>query len=414
MIDNRLSKVDILIQQKKYSEAERILKDLLTEDSTNIQFLALLADVCLQQGKTDAALSIIDNAIGLSPDTPALFYIKSTICIEKENLVEAEKNLARAIQLDPHDAAYFALLAHIKLYRKKYEEALQLADQSLAIDPENLVGLNTRSNALLKLNKSAESFATIEGALREDPNNAYTHANYGWGLLEKGQHKKALEHFREALKNDPGFEYAQAGMLEALKASNPVYRLFLKYAFWMGNFSSKYQWGVIIGFYIGMKALRLLASNNETLQPYLTPMIIALALIAFSTWVITPISNLFLRFNVYGKYLLSKKEIRSSNFVAISLAVFLLGLTAYLFAGTDEYLAIAVFGFSMMLPLSSIFLPSKYKTALVSYVAVLGLIGIAAIVVCFSTGELFNAMSTLFILGFVAYQWIANLLIIKE
>ena len=75
--DNRLSKVSILIQQKKYVEAEKQLSDLLTEDPNNIHFLYLLAEVYLGQEKFENANKIIENAIGLSPDTPHLFYIKS-------------------------------------------------------------------------------------------------------------------------------------------------------------------------------------------------------------------------------------------------------------------------------------------------------------------------------------------------
>ena len=45
MIDNTLSRVDILIQQKKFAAAEQILKDLLAKDANNIQLQALLAEV---------------------------------------------------------------------------------------------------------------------------------------------------------------------------------------------------------------------------------------------------------------------------------------------------------------------------------------------------------------------------------
>jgi tetratricopeptide (TPR) repeat protein len=348
--DNRLSKVGILIQQKKFAEAERILKDLLAEDSNDIQYLTLLSEVNLQQDKYEVARTIIDNAIGLSPDSPHLYYIKSRIAIQQNKYDEAEENIKRSIELDPYDADYFALLAHFKLSRKEFEEALDIANQALEIDAENILALNTRSTSLLKLDRKEESFDTIEGALREDPNNAYTHANYGWGLLEKGDHKKALVHFKEALKSIPNFEFAQSGMLEALKANSPVYRLFLKYSFWMSNLTSKYQWGVIIGFYIGFRVLRGIASLNETLRPYLTPLIIALALIAFSTWVIKPISNLFLRFNPYGQLLLKKNEKMSSNFVAASFALFIFGTLLYFIFSDEKFLTIAVFGFTMMLP----------------------------------------------------------------
>lgn len=412
--DNRLSKVEILIQHKKFAEAEKILSDLLSEDSNNIHFLSLLAEVYLQQGRFDNANTIIDNAIGISPDVPYLFYIKSRIAIHEDNFRGAEKYINQAIELDAYDADYFALLANIKLVRKEFNAALETANLALEIDAENLLALNTRSTALNKLNRSKESFETIQGALREDPNNAFTHANFGWGLLEKGNHKKALEHFKESLMNDPTNTYGQAGMLEALKATNPFYRMFLKYSFWMGNLTAKYQWGVIIGFYVGFRVLRMIAANNEALKPYLFPLIVALSLIAFSTWVITPISNLFLRFNKYGQLLLDKKEKLSSSFVAISLGIFIVGLILYFALSDEKMLTIAVFGFTMMLPLGSMLTPSKNKNALLVYTVVLAFVGLMAIGLTFSNGEMFNILSIVFILGFVGFQWLSNYMVIKE
>lgn len=412
--DNRLSKVDILLQQKKYPEAERILKDLLSAEPHSIHYLTLLAEVNLQQDKFDLAKGLIDQAIGRSPDSPHLFYIKARIAVQQDDYDAAEKNLTNAIELDPYDADYFALLATIKLSRKQFNEALDVANEALQIDAENLLALNTRSTALNKLNKKAESFQTIEGALREDPNNAYTHANYGWGLLENGDHKKALEHFREALKNQPDFNYAQAGMMEAMKAGNPFYRAFLKYSFWMGNLTSKYQWGVIIGLYIGVRILISVARSNENLQPYLVPLIILLGIFIFSTWVINPISNLFLRFNKFGKLLLNRKEKISSTLVAISLGVFAMGIISYLLLSDEKFLSVAVFGFAMMVPLGTMFSPTKYKHSLLIYTAVMALAGISAIGLAFYSGELFNIMAVVFVLGFVIFQWAANFLLIKE
>lgn len=412
--DIRLSRVDILFQQKKYSEAEQVLKDLLREDSNNIHLLSLLAEVNLQQDKYDIAKEIIEKAIGLSPDSSHLFYIKARIAIHQDKYTEAEQNIIQAIELAPYDADYFALLSNIKLTRKQYEQALELANKALEIDPENLLGLNARSSALLKLNRSEESFFTIEGALREDPNNAYTHANYGWGLLEKGNHKKALEHFKESLKKDPNFTYAQSGMIEALKATNPIYRVFLKYAFWINNLTAKYQWTVIIGFFLGTKILKIIANNNKTLQPYLTPLIIALAFVAFSTWIITPISNLFLRFNTFGQFLLDKKEKMSSNFVAIALLTFTIGILAFFIFSDQKFLTIAIFGFAMMLPFSVMYSDSKPKNALFVYTIAMAIIGIIAIVQTFISGELINEITLFFIFGFIAFQWIANYLMIND
>jgi tetratricopeptide (TPR) repeat protein len=208
-----------------------MILDLLREDSGDVDLLALLCEARLHQNKLEEAEETIDSAIALSPDYDYLFYTKARISLEKERYDEAESLLQHAIALDPLDANYFAFLAHIKSFRKEYAEALRLANKALELDSENLLALNTRSTAQLKLGNNEASFETIRGALREDPNNAYTHANYGWGLLEKGEVKKAMEHFKEALQNEPDQTYAQAGLQEALKARNPLYRLFLKYSF---------------------------------------------------------------------------------------------------------------------------------------------------------------------------------------
>ena len=402
------------MQQNRYEEAGRILKDLLQQEPNNVYVLALLAQVKLEQNDLQQAGQLINSAIGLSPDTDYLYYVKAVVARQADRYDEAEASLQQAIELNPQAAHYFALWASVKLMRKQYTAALELADEALELDPEHILGLNIRSTALLKLNKKEDSFSTIEGALSHDPNNPATHINYGWGLLEKGDHKKALEHFREALKINPNLQEAQAGMAEALKAKYVFYRLFLKYAFFMSNLTAKYQWGVIIGFYVASRVLQGLARTYESLQPVLTPITILIALIAFSTWVIMPISNLFLRLNPYGKYLLNRNERLSSDFVGISLLVMIAGVAGYLVLGGSSWLVVAMVGFAMMVPLSSMFSSSAHRGKLIAYAAAMAVVGAAGIFQAFRTGEPFNTFTTIFLFGFIAYQWIANFLRIRH
>jgi len=412
--DNRLTKVDILIQQEKYLEAENILKGMLAQDYNNILVLALTAEVKLQQDEYEDADTIVDTAIGLAPDAGDLYYLKSRIAMARNKFGEAEQLIKRAIEINAFDADYFSILASINLGRKNYNVALENANFALEIDAENITALNVRSAALIKLDRKEESYQTIEGALREDPNNPYTHANYGWGLLEKGDHEKSLAHFKESLSIDPNNQSAQAGMVEALKAKNPIYRLFLKYMFFMNKLTAKYQWGVIIGFYVGFRILRVIAKNNEALQPYLIPLLVALAIIAFSTWILGPVSNLFLRFNKYGQLLLDKEEKMSSNFVALGMAIFAIGGVLYFAMSDQKFLTVAIYGFAMMLPFSVMFSPTKYPNMLLIYTIAMAIVGAGAIAITFRTDELINTLTFVFIIGFVAFQWVANFLMIAE
>ena len=121
-----------------------------------------------------------------------------------------------------------------------------------------------------------------------------------------------------------------------------------------------------------------------------------------------------MRFNKYGQLLLDPKEKTSSNFVAISLGTFIVGLLLYIALYDKKMLTIAAFGFAMMLPLGTMFSPSKNKYGLLIYTIALALVGLIAIGLTFSTGEMYNLMTIVFIFGFVAFQWIANYILIKE
>lgn len=413
-MEHLIDRAMLLMQHERYAEAQNALKDILSQDPNNVYALTLMAQVHLNLDNLKEAEECIQSAIAISPDDADLYYVKSRIHLQKNEYDIAEKMISEAIELDPHESAYFAHWSFIKLMRKQYVKALELADDALALNPENILALNNRSTALIKLDRKDEAYTTISGALEEDPNNAYTHANYGWNLLEKGEHEKALVHFQEALKNDPNLEYAKDGMGEAIKAKNFLYRWFLNYAFWMNNLTSKYQWGVIIAFYVVYKVLNFIAARNENLQVFILPILILMAVFAMSTWIITPISNLFLRLNKYGKYVLSKNDIMSANLVGLSLLVCLIGLLLYFIQSNNNYLSLALFGFTMMIPLGVVFYPTKIKKILPIYTICMMVIGVLGIMEVFQTNVLFNGVISLYFLGLVAFQWGANYIFIQD
>ena len=414
MAEQLLQRAAILLQQQKYKEAESILGGLFAKDPANPVVIRLLSELKINQNKFDEALQLANNAIALDPSDADGFYLRARVFLQLDKYDDSEEDLQQAIALDPYDANYFALLSLVKTDRKHFSEALDYADQALEVDPENLMALNARSTALIKLNRKDESFNAIEGALRNDPSNAYTHANYGWGLLEKGDHKKALHHFSEALRKQPNQEMARTGMIEALKARYAGYRLFLKYSFWMGNLQQKYQWGFIIGLYMVTRLLRTLAKSNPALEPFILPVVVLLVLFAFSTWIVTPLSDLFLRLNKFGKHLLEKRQIISANLVGLCVLLAIGGGLMYFVTNKSGFITTAIFGLSMMIPLSVVFTPSKNKYLLPAYTIVLVLAGIAGIISSFTNEEIFNTFMIIYLIGVFLFQWVANFILIRE
>jgi len=406
MTEVLLERAMLLLQQQRYDDAERILNEIISLNPQDDHALYLLGEVSLQNDSYDRAEELADSAIAISPATSHYFFLKSRISLSKEKINDAERYVTEAISLDPYRADYFAFWAQIKLYRKNFAEALDIANQALALDASHVFALNVRSTALLKLNRKEESFETIAEALHENPNDAYTHANYGWGLLEKRETGKALEHFKEALKNDPNSVHAQAGMTEALKARFFLYRWFLQYSFWMSNMTAKYQWAFILGFYFGSKFLQSLARSSETLRPFLYPLILLLFIFAFSTWIIGPLGNLFLRLNPYGRHLLDKEEKISSSLVGVSLFISLLSGLAYVVTSDESYIFLAFFTFTMMIPLSRLF--TAPKMVFMIYNAVMFVAGATAVALVFLGRKLIPELAGLYLVGLLAFQFLAN------
>jgi len=410
-----LKKASILIEQGRYDFAEKEVKNALAQNPDDSDGLFMLAIIYRNQNKFSLAEHAIQQSIRLEPDDDRLIFEYGRICLAKDDYPKAEQLIGQAISMDPYVADYHGLMGNIYLDKKDFELALKKAEEGLAVDPDSLICLNLRSMSLIKLDRKEEAFQTVEKALERDPDNAYTHTNFGWGELERGDHKKALEHFREALKLDPNYQYAQGGMIQALKARYWPYRLFLKYAFWVGNMKKNTQWMILIGLYVLANVLEQIANNVAALRPFLMPLVFLYIAFAISTWIIGPISNLFLRFNRYGRYALSDKEIQSSNFTALSLAISLIGFLCYFILYHPGFIGIAVFGFSMMIPTASMFSPSDdtSRKKLVAYTIALTVVGILGIATIFAGGELLNLFAIIYLIGLFFYQFFANAMMIK-
>lgn len=300
-MSSHIERARLLIYQSRYELATKELQKALAADPDDPVAHALMAICLAEQKKFDQAYGEARQAATIAPDMPYTQYVLAYVRFQQDFLLEAEQAVNKALQLDPWDADHFALLAQIKFQQKKWRDALEAAESGLEIEAEHLTCANLRAMALNRLGREDEAGEALEDALAQDPENAFTHANQGWTALQRGDATKALEHFRESLRLDPTNDWARSGMVEALKARYFVYRLMLKYYFFMSRLSGRAQWFVLIGAYFVAKIIPFL------FIPYL--------IFVFLSWTSDPLSNLLLRLNRYGRLLLSKEEITASNFV---------------------------------------------------------------------------------------------------
>lgn len=366
MSDPHVSRAALLLEQSRFDLAEAELRLALAEDPDNGRLHSYLAICLAERGALEEAQGEADRGVALEPDFPGAHFMRAQVLRKRKRLDEAMEAAAECLRLDPEQPSPRALRASIHLERKRWADALEEAEIGLSFDAADADCANLRAVALTQLGRRAEAATSLGEALERDPENDLTHANRGWGLLHEGDPKRAMEHFRESLRLDPTNEWARAGIVEALKARNPIYGLMLKYFLWMGRLSGKAQWAIVLGGFFAYRFLVGVAERNPASRPVLVPLLVAYALFALFSWIASPLFNMFLRFHPLGRHALSPDQRLAGSCVGSCVFLTLGALAWWGLGGGDLALELTIRLALLLIPVSAVFAcaPGGYRTAM--------------------------------------------------
>ena len=407
-----LNRARLLFEQGRYPMAAEEAGRQLAQDPDDPLAHCLLALCLSKMERHEEAIREAQTAVHLAPDFPNGYSVLGSVLDDVGRLREAEAAAREALRLDPDDADHYALLASIRVQQRQWVDALEQAERGLSVDPDHTGCANLKAVALVNLGRRAEAGAAIQTNLAKDPENAATHANQGWALLHQGDHKAAMGHFREALRLKPDMEWARQGILEALRARNPVYGLMLRYFLWMSRFTGKMQMGIIVGAWVGYQAVRAVERSNPALAPFLLPVIIAYMAFVYLGWTARPLFNLILRLDKFGRFALTHDQVVASNWFGASLLVALASFGGALATGRASFWFLAAAFVLLTVPLSATFGRTRENGRLwmAAYTIALTILACVAGGVCFLRGtQAADNLFTAFIYGLVGFLWISNL-----
>lgn len=412
------ARAQLLMAQSRPADAERELMLALASSPDDAAALALLALSRSEQRKGPEALAAAQAAIGLAPDEAYFHYVYAVTLHRLDRDDEARQAAAEALRLNPADEEVFSLLASIELALRNWPAALEAAESALALNPEHVNAANLRAMALVRLGRKEEATAAVDFALHRAPENAFSHANQGWNCLHRNDPKKAQEHFREALRLEPDLEYARNGMLEALKARNPIYRGMLAYFLWMGRLSTRLQWAFILATFFGGRIIRGLAASAPQFGWVLWPLLGLFYAFVYLSWTAGPMFNLLLRLNRFGRHVLSRDQRIASNWFGSALLAGLGCLGWWWVAGEElGFLGLILFAVLSVCLSATFAHTGRNRLILGSVTGALAVVGTALIVAIQRQPETDSALSetsagllNVFIFGFVALQLLANVL----
>ena len=306
-MSSHVARAQLLLAQSRpaYAEQEALLA--LSEQPESVIALVVLALSRSAQKKGPAALADAERAVGLAPDDAYVHFVRGFILHRLDRQDAARSALNESLRLDPQNPDAFSLLAAIELNASNWAAALTAAEQALTLNPEHVEAANFRAMALVGLGRKDEATAAVDFALHREPDNALSHANQGWNYLHRNEPRRAQEFFREALRLDPELEYARRGMLEALRARNPVYRAMLAYFLWMSRHGAQFQWGIVVGTLLFSQFIGQVLRRTGGAWWAMTVAIVFYVFI-YLTWTAQPLFNLLLHFDRFGGYVLSRDE----------------------------------------------------------------------------------------------------------
>lgn len=406
-----LSRARLLLAQSRPADAEREAMLALAANPEDSGALAVLALSRTDQKKSEEALTAARTAIGLAPDEAYLHYVHAFVLHKLDRDNDAHAAVQEALRLAPEEADNFALLAAIELARRNWGPALQAAEQALALDPELVAAANLRAMALVRLGRKEEATATVEHALHRAPENAFSHANQGWTCLHRNDPRRAQDHFREALRLDPSLDYARDGMLEALKARNPIYRGMLAYFLWISGLSAKYQWAFILSIFFGGRMIRSIAEKQPQLGVVLWPVLILFYAFVYLSWTAMPMFNLLLRLDSFGRHILTRDQRVATNWFGVSFVAALSSLIWWIGTRTDTARLVCIVLVVTSLCVAATFSRSGRNRIILGITTLaLTCTGFAAIGLLLTDNNAGNGLLSIFVIGFLGFQILANTL----
>lgn len=202
-------------------------------------------------------------------------------------------------------------------------------------------------------------------------------------FIETGRAGEAREHFEQALALDPTSQWAKQGLVESIKASNPIYATLLRGFLWLDRLPPRTRWLYILGGLFVVRVMRGIARTNPELAPAVYPVIGLWIAFVVASWTAVPLSNFILSRTALGRRLVTGDDLVAANTVAGLLAVALTaGMIAFI-GGSERMVIAALSAGFLIIPVSAIFQCSRGwpRTAMALYatviagVAVVGVMG---------------------------------------
>jgi tetratricopeptide (TPR) repeat protein len=200
-----------------YEEAKRICAGLIEVDPNNAEALHLYGVAAYQSGlDADAALSLIDRAIGADPENSRFLNSRGALFYAQGMNAEAEASFQRSIELNPKDGTAWNNLGNALLRLDRVPEAENCFRQALAALPGFISAINNLGVAFKRQGILDKALICFREAVMHKPDYLDAQFNLAELSLQLNDLPTAEQHFRKAIEIDPDCAPAYSALAQAL------------------------------------------------------------------------------------------------------------------------------------------------------------------------------------------------------
>jgi tetratricopeptide (TPR) repeat protein len=149
----------------RMADAARVLNASLHRNPKNVDTLLLRSRMYLQQGKTDAALADLKQAIGYRNESPEAHYLLSQVRARKGDTTQQRQELSETLRLNPRYAPARLALAQLLLNTDAAQSAVNLLNEAPKDQRRTPVMVTQRAWALLAAGQINEARSSIDPVL---------------------------------------------------------------------------------------------------------------------------------------------------------------------------------------------------------------------------------------------------------
>lgn len=181
------------------------LRTWLDSDNENIEIKISVVRRLMETGEKfdaeiqKAALSILDEAIEVDPDSSLAFTVRAQVNVIAENLDEAINDASRAIKLDQKNTRALMVRAAIFSDQQKLDKALEDVNEVLEIQPLQTEGLWMRGMILSQQEKFTEAIDDIKKLADNDRDNDFFQRQLAMLYNANDQPSKAIRIYNRIL-----------------------------------------------------------------------------------------------------------------------------------------------------------------------------------------------------------------------